>query len=447
LVVLVSPALVVLLSWARPLHRGPVTLICHPEELFMDYDQLRVALERTISEELYTLFRGDIIQRVLEESKVEQSQEHLRMMLEGHAFRITERMAPRLWQLCHSVMERLKFQEPVEFFVRSDPSLNCAAYTRVEEDQAHIIMINSGLLERFDDDRMRFVIGHELGHLISRNSELTRIMRFVFPEGVDVPLIFQNRLALWHKLAELSADRYGFIASPDLDTCIRVFFELASGLHTERMAFDPQAYLEEMNAVIEFFQEKGTVDGSHPINPVRIKALEHFSTSALYKAIEGGAELQPDTALNEQIDGLLQILLSAGLSPLDEARRAFLAAGGLIVASADQEITPDEVDRILAPLAAVTSFPKRYLESLMESGKVGEVFQQSVTTILQANPSERYKMFAYLIDVALADRAIRDPEVELLYQLGENVFGMARKEVAQQLGAAIQRSFIPRFSG
>ncbi len=413
----------------------------------MDYDQLRVALERTISEELYTLFRGDIIQRVLEESKVEQSQEHLRMMLEGHAFRITERMAPRLYRLCHGVMEKLKFEEPVEFFVRSDPDLNCAAYTRVEEDQSHIVMINSGLLERFDDDRMRFVIGHELGHLISRNSELTRIMGFVFPEGVDVPLIFQNRLALWNKLAELSADRYGFIASPSLETCIRVFFELASGLDTERMAFDPMAYLQEMDAVIAFFQEKGTVQGSHPINPVRIKALQFFSESALYRGVAEGAELEDDQQLQEKIEELQQILLNGGLSPLDEHRKRFLAAGGLIVAGVDQELTVDEVDRILAPLAAVTSFPRKYLESVMTSEDVPGIFQESVIAILQANPSERYKMFAYLIDVALADRAIRDPEVELLYQLGENVFGMARKEVAQQLGAAIQRSFIPRFSG
>ena len=412
----------------------------------MDYELLRVHLEKSISEELYTLFRGDIIQRVLRESKVESSQEHLRMMLEGHAFRITERMAPRLHTLCHSVMERLRFEEPVAFFVRSDSDLNCAAYTRVEYDQAHIVMINSGLLERFDDDKMRFVIGHELGHLISRNSELTRIMQFVFPEGVEVPLIFQNRLALWNKLAELSADRYGFIASPSLETCIRVFFELASGLDTQRMAFDPMAYLEEMDAVIAFFQEKGTVQGSHPINPVRIKALQYFSESAMYKAVEADQDLEPDAELQAKTELLQQILLHAGLSPLDEHRKRFLATGGLIVAGADQELSIDEIDRILAPLAAVTSFPRKYLESVIESGDVPKIFQESVVAILQANPSERYQMFAFLIEVALADRAIKDPEVELLFQLGEDVFGMAHKEVAQQLGAAIQRSFIPRFS-
>lgn len=413
----------------------------------MDYDLLRVELEKSISEELYKLFRGDIIQRVLREGKVESSQEHLRMMLEGHAFRITERMAPRLYKLCHGVMERLKFKEPVEFFVRSEPELNCAAYTRVEEDQSHIVMINSGLLERFDDEEMQFVIGHELGHLISKNSELTRIMQFVFPEGVDVPLIFKNRLALWNKLAELSADRYGFIASPDLGVCIRAFFKLASGLDTTRMAFDPMAYLEEMEAVIAYFQEKGTVKGSHPINPVRIKALQYFSESALYQGVVGDEGMEHDGDLATKLDELQQILLHAGLSPLDEHRKRFLAAGGLIIAGADAEISVDEVDRILAPLAAVTSFPRKYLESVLASGEVPKIFQESSLAILQANPSERYTMFAYLIDVALADRAIRDPEVEMLFDMGENLFGMPRKEVAQQLGAAIQRAFIPRFSG
>ncbi len=412
----------------------------------MDYDLLRVDLEKSISEELYKLFRGDIIQRILREGKVESSQEHLRMMLEGHAFRITERMAPRLYHLCHGVQERLKFQDPVEFFVRSTPELNCAAYSRVEEDQSHIVMINSGLLERFDDEEMQFVIGHELGHLISRNSELTRIMQFVFPDGVDVPLIFQNRLALWNKLAELSADRYGFIASPSLGKCICAFFKLASGLDTSRMAFDPMAYLEEMEAVIDFFREKGTVKGSHPINPVRIKALQYFSQSALYRSVADEGEMEHDDDLQAKLDELQKILLHAGLSPLDEHRKRFLAAGGLIVAGADSEISVDEVDRILAPLAAVTSFPRKYLESVLASGEVPKIFQDSVVAILEANPSERYAMFAYLIDVAMADRAIRDPEVELLFDMGENLFKMPRKEVAQHLGTAIQRTFIPRFS-
>jgi len=413
----------------------------------VDYELLRLDLEKTISEELYRLFRGDVIQRVLREGKVESSQEHLRMMLEGHAFRVTERMAPRLFQLCHEVMAALRFEDPVEFFVRSTPELNCAAYSRVEEDQAHIVMINSGLFERFDDAEMRFVIGHELGHLLSRNSELTRIVQFVFPDGTEVPLIFQNRLALWDKLAELSADRYGYIASPDLGKCISAFFKLASGLDTARMAFDPMAYLEEMEKVVEYFQEKGSVHGSHPVNPMRIKALQHFAGSDLFRAVAAGRTLERDEALATQMESLQQILLQAGLSPLDEQRKRFLAAGGIIVAGADSELSMDELERILAPLAAVASFPRSYLESVVASGEVGKIFSESAAAILEANPSERYPMFAYLIDVALADRSIRDPAVELLFQLGEEVFGFPRKEVAQQLGNAIQHAFIPRFAG
>jgi hypothetical protein len=413
----------------------------------LDYELLRLDLEKTISEELYKLFRGDVIQRVLREGKVESSQEHLRMMLEGHAFRITERMAPRLFQLCHEVQRALRFEEPVEFFVRSTPELNCAAYSRVEEDQSHIVMINSGLLERFDDDEMRFVIGHELGHLISHNSELTRIVEFVFPEGTEVPLIFQNRLALWEKLAELSADRYGYIASPNLDKCICAFFKLASGLDTVRINFDAAAYLDEMERVVEFFREKGSVQGSHPVNPLRIKALQIFARSRLYARVAAGEALEPDQEMAAQLDEVQQILLQSGLSPLDEQRKRFLAAGGLIVAGADSELSMDELERILAPLAAVSSFPRKYLESVVASGQVGDVFNESVAAILEANPSERYPMFSYLIDVALADRSIQDPAVELIFELGEQVFGFPRKEVAQMLGNAIQHSFIPRFAG
>ena len=83
------------------------------------------------------------------------------------------------------------------------------------------------LLERLDDDELSFVVGHEIGHLISRARDLERIIATIFPADVQVPLVFYNKIALWEKLAELTADRYGFIASPNLDCCVTAFFKLA----------------------------------------------------------------------------------------------------------------------------------------------------------------------------------------------------------------------------
>jgi uncharacterized tellurite resistance protein B-like protein len=176
-----------------------------------------------------------------------------------------------------------------------------------------------------------------------------------------------------------------------------------------------------------------------------LKALQFFSESNLFRAVAEKKELTADEQLNKKIEELLDVLLRTGDSELDEQRKRFLAAGGLVVAGADQELSVDEADRILGPLASVTSFPKKFLEEVMKSGNVGEMFAGAAAAVFAANPSERYPMFAYLIDVALSDRAIREQEVELLFNIGEKLFGFSRKEIAQHLGGAIQKSFIPRF--
>lgn len=414
----------------------------------MENEFVRLEMEKAISSELRERFRGDVIERLLREGKVESAANPLKSILEGHSFKITRRMAPRLYDLCADVQKSLGLTDAVEYYVTSSAVVNAAVFPRLEEDQTHLLMIHSASLERFSDDEMRFVLGHEFGHLLSHNSELLRIIGFVFPDPEQIPTIFRNKLEMWSQLAELSADRYGFIAAPTLETSVRAFFKMASGLDVERIEFDPLAYLKEMDEAIEYFhREPAAVRTTHPVTAVRLKALQFFSESALYRDLAAGRKVSADEALRKRIEPLLEVLAHVGVSELDEQRKRFVAAGGLLIAGVDQEMSADELDGILGPLSVVTSFPKEYLEKVAKSDDIGQVFAQAAQTILVANPAERYPMFEYLVDIALADREIRDREIEVLFQIGEGLFKFTSKEVAQQLGAAIQRGFVPRFVG
>ncbi|MBN1335515.1 MAG: M48 family metalloprotease [Deltaproteobacteria bacterium] len=413
----------------------------------MMYEHVRVPLEQTLSEDLYRLFSGDIIHRLLREGRVESGPDELMGLLEGHSFRISERLAPRLDKICRSVQKSLAFEEPLEFFVVSSSEMNCSAVPRVEDDRNHLVLINSELLERFDEGELRFVLGHEIGHLLSRSADLQRIISFVFPEGSELPQVFSNKVELWHKLAELSADRFGFIASPDLGTCVRAFIKMASGLDATRLTFDPAAYIEEMERIIQYFHDQpATIHSAHPINPIRVKALQHFSDSALYRSVAEGGPLAEDTELKTKVDALLDLLLQVGHSELDTWRKQFIASGGLLVAGMDGALNLDEMDRIVGPLAYFTSEPQAYLREVLEGGKVQERFVEAVERILELNPSERYQMFGFLIDLVLADQDIDPREVDVLFQIGEAAFGLAGKEIAQQIGEAVQKNFVPRLS-
>ncbi len=411
----------------------------------MDYDKIRIDLEASLSKELFELFEGNIVSKIMHEGKVEGDSNSSQSILEGHSFKITPKLASKLYDLCVSVQESLRFEEKIDFFITNSPETNCSVISRREPDQNHLIMIKSGLVERFDDDELRFVIGHEIGHLISKNSELMNIIDFIFPIAERAPIIFQNKIALWQKLSELSADRYGYIASPKLDKCISNFFKLASGLSTARIAFEPNAYLDEMDKVLEFFRSQPLmISTSHPVNPVRIKALQLFSESKLYNQIVKHKTLEADPKLDEKINELIQILLVLERSNLDVHRRQFIATGGLIVSGADEQVTLEELNEIIDVLSQYTVFPKQVLDEIYASGKVMEIFEASVQAILRQNPSERYMMFEFLVGVALADKEFGKDEVDLLYRLGEQYFGLTPKEIAQRVGFVIQQQFIPR---
>lgn len=411
----------------------------------MDYDLIRIGTEAALSRELYQLFEGRIVEQIIQEGKVASERNPFKHILEGHSFKITPRMAPRLHTLCYEVKARLEFEEPIDFFIQNSPEINCFAVSRTEDEQSHLVMINSIMIEKFDEDELRFIIGHEIGHLISKNIDLYKIINFVFPELQAAPMIFQNKISLWNKLSELTADRYGFIASPNLEKCVSNFFKLASGLDTQKIAFDAPAYLGEMDEVLNYFkQEPFAVASSHPINPVRLKAIQLFHQSKLFGQISKQKKLKTDKELNAQLDELIKILMVIGDSELDAYRRYFIATGGLIMAQVDKKVSREEMNEIVNILAQYTIFPAEFLESIIASRKIDELFQNSTRTLLAESPVERGPMFEFLIGIALSDNEIISKEIELLYKIGTEIFNFSRKEIAQIIGKGIQGRFSPR---
>lgn len=412
----------------------------------MDYDLIRLPLEKQLGTELFNTLEGDILNDIMAEGKVEGMAFDYHRMLQGHSFKASAQLAPGLFGIFQEVVETLEFIEPLEFYINNSPELNAFAVASLTPDKPHIINVNSGLIEKLTDRELRFVVGHEVGHLISRNASIATLINFVYPNPGRMPVLLQHKISLWEKMSELTADRFGFIACNDLQATISGFFKIASGLFTERVKLDYQAYLEENERILEVFRENGAGNNlSHPINPIRIKAVQLYAASELHKSVYDQAI--EDKVLNAGIEELTRSLLVLGTSPLDHYRKQFVATAGLILSNVDSEINDEEYETILNTLSNFTIFPLEYLNSIVKSGKMGDLFAESIAKILEINPADRFAMLNMLVSLAHSDHRISRNEIAFMFEVGTQMLSMSRKEIAQLIAKNIQQGFNPELFG
>jgi len=411
----------------------------------MNQDMIRIGLERQLNEELYSQFSGDLMKNLMRDAKVEPNKDYLRASLEGHGFKISKKISPGLYKLCMEVQDKLDFKETIDYYIINDAEVNAFTRYKVEDERNHIVVLNSALVNMMDDDELKFIIGHEIGHLISKYSELYEIIEFVFNNYERIPLIFKNKIELTGRLAELTSDRYGFIASGNLNKCLSNFFKLSSGLDTDRISFDPESYLKEIERTLNDMK-RNPFDSSfsHPDNPIRIKALELFSKSDTYKSIGNKKKLKEDKALKKEMEELLHLTFIKGSSELESFRTDFVISGGLIIAGADEELAKEEVEAIVNILSNYTYFPEKRLDAMLNGEQnVSKIFNRAIKAIIESNPAERFEMFDYLIIIALVDKKFKKGELDLLKNIGKNAFGLTDKEIAQMIASAIGREFVP----
>ena len=407
----------------------------------MKNNDIRVDLEIELESNLFQTLEGKLVEKIIAEANYEPEENIWKNILEGHSFKVTEKMSPKLYHIFHDVKNKLNYKKNIDFYITNSAELNAFALTRSDDKDTDIININSALISMFDDDELRFVVGHEIGHLITRYARVVRLINFIFPDPEKVPLILAHRIELWQKVSELTADRFGFIASPKVEKCVSGFFKMASGLSTDRIDFDYKAYLIDNEKILEYFTQNRNMF-THPVNPLRIKAIKLFSETSLYEDFKNEKEFNTDQVLNAEMDKLIAMLQTISTSPMDAFRKQFLASAGLIMANIDKNINDDEYESILESLSNYTVFPHEYLSEICNTS-TEEVFKSSISNIIQQNPAERFQLLQYMANIAMSDNSIFNKEINFLFEVGESLLGLTRREIAQILAATLQQGFIP----
>jgi Zn-dependent protease with chaperone function len=171
------------------------------------------------------------------------------------------------------------------------------------------IVLNSGLVDLLDEEELRFVIGHELGHAISGHAVYqTLLQRLLVLSGAlaAIPLGALGLRAIvaalfeWSRKAELSADRAGLLATQDPATAFRVHMQLASGGHIDQL--DTTSFFAQGSEYLDAADLRDSVlkvllveNRSHPFAVVRAAELRRWVDAGDYTTYLSGEYPRRDT--------------------------------------------------------------------------------------------------------------------------------------------------------
>ena len=264
----------------------------------------------------------------------------IRLLFQANAVRVGPTQFPKLNALYTDVLTSMDWEPRPELFVSQTPFVNAGAYGM----DRPFIVINSGALNLLDDDEMRALLGHELGHVMSGHALYHTILVIIlnvslgflpFLAGI-VLLPIQLALLEWFRKSELSSDRAGLLASQDPTASLRMFLKMAGGGDMKQMdlnAFLVQAkeYEETGGAMDRVFKILNTLMASHPFNTLRAAELQRWIEGGHYDRILRGEytkrgkdseerPIEPD--IDEARDHYMNEAKAAVKDVMDTAKRA-----------------------------------------------------------------------------------------------------------------------------
>lgn len=393
----------------------------------------KIDLQELLGQQIFNVLQGSVTEIVRQHCEGIGFDVNFRSVMEGNSLKVSETLLPQFYALCQGVKEKLEFVGNIDFYITGNNTVNACSYCSGDEQRPHIIEINSGLFNLMNEEELKYVIGHEIGHLINSDATISQLYGFIYPDDDDkekAPSFLTKRVQLYKQLAELSADRYGYMANENLEACVTAVFKMASGLFLEKMNVSIDTLMAENSQRLEFFlKDNGISEGSHPVNPIRIRALELFATA------------KTQTGLNRGMNELIGVLQNFIYGELDTALADFVASAGVFVSQLDGKRDKNEEEFILRQLGSFCLFPHKELKRV-EKGDVIKIFNEAVSKILDIAPHMRSNLLRYFIDVAFADNELGEAELKLIYDFGDKI-GFPQSEIARALGIKIREDFKP----
>jgi Zn-dependent protease with chaperone function len=222
----------------------------------------------------------------------------IRLAFQANAIKVGPRQYPKLWDQYLEVSETLDVAQPFDLFVSQTPLVNAGAYGM----DRPFIVLNSGSLVLLQDEEISYLLGHEVGHVLSGHVLyrtmtvlLLQLAQLGFPVvGLAARAILVGLLE-WNRKAELSADRAGLLAVQDPDATLRGFMKLSGGVPGMEDQLDLNEFMiqaeqyrhsEDVGDVV--FKVLNLLGTTHPFHVLRAAEIRDWIEKGEYDRIMRG---------------------------------------------------------------------------------------------------------------------------------------------------------------
>lgn len=220
----------------------------------------------------------------------------IRLAFQANAVQVSEKQFPRVHELYTEVLQTLDSAEHYPIFISQTPIVNAGAYGM----ERPFIILNSGTVKLLNDDQLSYVMGHELGHIMS-DHVLYRTMTVLLIQlaNMGFPIVgLAARVVLvalleWSRKSELSCDRAGLLSIQDPEKVMGTMLKMAGGgddSETNLDAFIVQAeeYRESGDVADQVFKVLNLLGATHPFYVLRVSEIRSWIEQGEYDRILRG---------------------------------------------------------------------------------------------------------------------------------------------------------------
>jgi Zn-dependent protease with chaperone function len=235
----------------------------------------------------------------------------IRLAFQANAVKVGPRQFPEIHEQYQEVLKVLDAPS-YDLFVSQTPLVNAGAYGMKQP----FIVLNSGAVRLLTRDEMIFLLGHELGHIMSGHvlyRTMTVLLLQLATMGFPIVGLAARAVLIglleWMRKAELSSDRAGLLTGQDPEVALSTLMKLAGG------GYDNETNLNEFMIQADEYRKGGDVadavfkilnllGSTHPFHVLRAAELRDWIEAGEYDRVLRGEYKrrgEPNTAYMDDL--------------------------------------------------------------------------------------------------------------------------------------------------